>query len=98
MTRLLVYKSAAVQAKPSTQFIGMKTHVLTKELKSWSHQLDPSTARRFLDAILSRGGSRDALEAFVEFRGRRPEVGPLLKQHGIAAASRGHVSGAREAT
>jgi len=59
---------------------------------------DPSTARRFLDAILSRGGSRDALEAFVEFRGRRPEVGPLLKQHGIAAASRGHVSGAREAT
>jgi oligopeptidase A len=47
---------------------------------------DPSTARRFLDAILSRGGSRDALEAFIEFRGRRPEVAPLLKQHGIAAA------------
>jgi len=47
---------------------------------------DPSTAQRFLDAILSRGGSRDALEAFIEFRGRRPEVGPLLRQHGIAAA------------
>jgi len=47
---------------------------------------DPSTAQRFLDAILSRGGGRDALEAFIEFRGRRPEVGPLLKQHGIAAA------------
>jgi oligopeptidase A len=44
---------------------------------------DRGTAQRFFDAILSRGGSRDALEAFVEFRGRRPDVRPLLKQHGI---------------
>ena len=33
--------------------------------------------------ILSHGGSRDALEAFVEFRGRRPDVRALLRQHGI---------------
>ena len=44
---------------------------------------DRATAQRFLDAILSRGGSRDALEAFVEFRGRRPDVRALLRQHGI---------------
>jgi len=43
------------------------------------------TAQRFLDSILSRGGSRDALEAFVEFRGRRPDVRALLRQHGILA-------------
>jgi oligopeptidase A len=47
---------------------------------------DSKTAHRFLDAILTRGGSRDALEAFVEFRGRRPDVRALLKQHGILAA------------
>ncbi|HVH84384.1 MAG TPA: M3 family metallopeptidase, partial [Steroidobacteraceae bacterium] len=47
---------------------------------------DRGTAQRFLDAILSRGGSRDALEAFIEFRGRTPDVRPLLKQHGIVAA------------
>jgi oligopeptidase A len=47
---------------------------------------DRATAQRFLEAILSRGGSRDALEAFVEFRGRRPDVRPLLRQHGIAGA------------
>jgi oligopeptidase A len=47
---------------------------------------DRPTAQRFLDAILSRGGSRDALEAFIEFRGRRPDVRPLLKQHGIDGA------------
>jgi oligopeptidase A len=45
---------------------------------------DKATARRFLDSILARGGSRDALEAFIEFRGRKPEIGPLLELHGIA--------------
>jgi len=47
---------------------------------------DRRTAQRFLDAILARGGSRDALDAFVEFRGRRPDVSALLKQHGILAS------------
>jgi oligopeptidase A len=47
---------------------------------------DRRTAHRFLDAILTRGGSRDALEAFIEFRGRRPDVRALLKQHGILAS------------
>ncbi|HTV51577.1 MAG TPA: M3 family metallopeptidase [Steroidobacteraceae bacterium] len=46
---------------------------------------DRRTAQRFLDSILARGGSADALEAFVEFRGRQPDIRPLLKQHGIAA-------------
>jgi oligopeptidase A len=46
---------------------------------------DAVVARRFLDSILSRGGSRDALEAFVEFRGRAPDIRPLLRQFGIAA-------------
>jgi oligopeptidase A len=46
---------------------------------------DADTARRFLDAILARGGSRDPMDAFIEFRGRAPEIGPLLRQHGIAA-------------
>ena len=48
---------------------------------------DRATAQRFLEAILSRGGSRDALEAFIEFRGRRPDVRALLRQHGIAATA-----------
>jgi oligopeptidase A len=47
---------------------------------------DSKTAHRFLDEILTRGGSRDALEAFIQFRGRKPDVRALLKQHGILAA------------
>jgi oligopeptidase A len=42
-------------------------------------------ARRFLGSILEQGGSRDAMEAFVEFRGRKPQIEPLLKQLGLAA-------------
>jgi oligopeptidase A len=46
---------------------------------------DGATASRFLDSILSRGGSVDAMDAFVRFRGREPDVRALLKQTGIAA-------------
>ncbi len=46
---------------------------------------DSTTAARFRDSILARGGSLDAMDAFVKFRGRHPDVRPLLKQTGIAA-------------
>ncbi len=46
---------------------------------------DAPTAARFRDSILARGGSLDAMDAFVRFRGRGPDVRPLLKQTGIAA-------------
>jgi oligopeptidase A len=46
---------------------------------------DTPTAARFRDSILARGGSLDAMDAFVRFRGRGPDVRPLLKQTGIAA-------------
>jgi oligopeptidase A len=46
---------------------------------------DAATATRFRESILARGGSIDAMDAFVRFRGRQPDVRPLLKQTGIAA-------------
>ncbi len=46
---------------------------------------DRPTAARFLDSILARGGSLDALDAFIRFRGRAPDIRPLLRQTGIAA-------------
>jgi oligopeptidase A len=46
---------------------------------------DGATASRFLDSILARGGSVDAMDAFIRFRGREPDVRALLKQTGIAA-------------
>lgn len=47
--------------------------------------LDPDTAARFRNEILAVGGSRDMAEAFRAFRGRPPELTPLLVQEGLAA-------------
>lgn len=44
---------------------------------------DPETARRLHDDIYSSGGSRDPEEAYIAFRGRRPEPGALLRRRGL---------------
>jgi oligopeptidase A len=44
------------------------------------------TGARFLREILSRGGSRSALENFTAFRGRAPSLDALLRHNGMAAA------------
>ncbi|WP_414631204.1 M3 family metallopeptidase, partial [Alcanivorax jadensis] len=41
------------------------------------------TGRDFRDKILARGGSREPMELFVDFRGREPSVEPLLRHSGI---------------
>jgi oligopeptidase A len=46
---------------------------------------DHETGRRFMQTILGQGGSRDAMELFVEFRGRKPTLDAFLKLNGIAA-------------
>jgi oligopeptidase A len=48
---------------------------------------DHATAERFRECILGVGGSRKALDAFVSFRGRPPELEALLKQAGIAGTT-----------
>jgi oligopeptidase A len=47
---------------------------------------DAGTAARFRREILEIGGSRDFMQAYVDFRGRRPEIDALLRQSGIVAA------------
>jgi len=42
-----------------------------------------ATGRDFRDKILARGGSREPMELFVDFRGREPSVEPLLRHSGI---------------
>ncbi|MEW8208133.1 MAG: M3 family metallopeptidase, partial [Candidatus Thiodiazotropha taylori] len=38
----------------------------------------------FLQEILEQGGSKDATELFVAFRGREPQIEPLLRHSGIS--------------
>jgi oligopeptidase A len=44
---------------------------------------DRNTAQRFRNEILEVGGSRDIMQAYVAFRGRKPELDALLKLSGI---------------
>jgi oligopeptidase A len=46
---------------------------------------DEATGQSFLHNILEQGGLKDAMELFVAFRGREPQVDALLRHSGIAA-------------
>lgn len=46
---------------------------------------DADTGARFRDTVLAQGGSRAAMDLFVDFRGRAPEPEALLRQTGLAA-------------
>ena len=46
---------------------------------------DTKTGMRFLESVLEQGGSHDAMDLFVQFRGREPSIDALLKHSGIAA-------------
>jgi oligopeptidase A len=46
---------------------------------------DRTTGDAYRRAILAVGGSRPALESFVEFRGREPLPDALLRSYGLAA-------------
>jgi len=45
-----------------------------------------ATGSRFLQEVLAKGGSRSALESFIAFRGREPELDALLRHNGMASA------------
>ncbi len=66
----------------------------------WSEVLDANTVQwieangglkrengdRFRDTLLSRGGSKDASQLFVDFTGHGPDIQPLLVKRGLAEA------------
>jgi len=45
--------------------------------------MSPEVGARFRDEVLGRGGSRPALESFVAFRGRPPQLDALLRHNGM---------------
>lgn len=47
---------------------------------------DPGVAGRLAEYVYSAGGSRDAAELYVDFRGRMPGVEALLDQRGLVPA------------
>ena len=46
---------------------------------------NPDTGESFKQCILERGGAVEMMENFKDFRGREPEIEPLLRHSGLAA-------------
>ncbi|MEY4589702.1 MAG: hypothetical protein RL497_1778 [Pseudomonadota bacterium] len=44
---------------------------------------NPQTGAKFLHSILERGGAVDAMDCFIDFRGRPPSIDALLRHSGI---------------
>jgi oligopeptidase A len=49
--------------------------------------LNPEVGARFRREVLAAGGSRPALESFVAFRGRKPQIDALLRHNGMTEAA-----------
>ena len=77
----------------------------------WSEVLDANTVEwikqhggltrengdRFRATLLSRGGSKDALQLFRDFAGHEPQIQPLLERRGLTAPAKPAKAGAGEA-
>ena len=50
---------------------------------------DRDTGLQFLHTILEQGGSKDPMDLFIEFRGRKPEIDALLRHSGIVPIADG---------
>jgi len=44
---------------------------------------DAELGKKFRDEILSKGGSDDPMNLFIHFRGRKPQIEPLLERRGL---------------
>ncbi|MFC4336604.1 M3 family metallopeptidase [Salininema proteolyticum] len=62
------------------------SEVLDADTVDWFKEnggLTRANGDHFRETLLSRGSSIDPLESFRRFRGRDPEIEPLLKRHGL---------------
>jgi peptidyl-dipeptidase Dcp len=64
----------------------MWSEVLDDDAYAWFTEhggMTRANGQRFRDMILSRGGTDDVAVLYRKFRGRDPQVGPLLEQRGL---------------
>jgi len=60
--------------------------MLDNEAYAWFEEnggLTRANGQRFRDLILSKGNSKDLESIFLEFRGRQPDIAPMLKHRGL---------------
>ena len=58
-----------------------KKNMSSEKEAAYRHKLTEALAVGF--EILEKGGTRDAMEMYVNFRGKEPGIEPLLRQRGL---------------
>ena len=64
------------------------SEVLDADSVEWFHEnggLTRENGQHFRDALLSRGGSREAMDLYRDFAGREPEIEHMLRRRGLLA-------------
>ena len=51
--------------------------------KETGNIFDQATATRFRKDILEKGGSEDAMQMYLDFRGKKPSINALLENRGL---------------
>jgi peptidyl-dipeptidase Dcp len=51
--------------------------------KETGNIFDPKVAASFRENILSKGGTDDAMKLYINFRGKEPDIKPLLRRSGL---------------
>ncbi len=67
------------------------SEVIDADAYAWFEEhggLTRANGQRFRDLVLSRGGTGDMATIYRQFRGRDPEIGPLLANRGLSAEKR----------
>ncbi len=62
------------------------TAVLAADAFAWFNEhggMTPANGKKFRDGVLSRGGTKDAHQMYLDFRGKEPSVAPLLEHRGL---------------
>ncbi len=65
------------------------TNVLAQDAFAWFTEhggMSRANGQHFEDTVLSRGGTKDAHQLYLDFRGKEPSVEPYLKKKGLTAA------------
>jgi peptidyl-dipeptidase Dcp len=44
---------------------------------------DQETAKKWRDNVISQGGTKEAMEMFIDFKGQEPSIEPLLEKRGL---------------
>jgi peptidyl-dipeptidase Dcp len=66
------------------------SEVLDADAVEWFKEnggLRRENGERFRDRLLSRGGSKDAMELYRDFAGREPSIEPLLERRGLTVTA-----------